>query len=147
MMKSLRKMSISQRLWLILIVALLTLVALGVMMLQQIHGDLYQAKAQKTQHVVQTAAGVLDYYQGLEAAGTLTRQQAQQQALQTIRGLRYNQNDYFWINDLTPVMIMHPANPKLDGQNLASIKDPDGFEVFNEMVTLAKAKGLSLIHI
>ncbi len=145
MMKSLRKMSISQRLWLILIVALLTLVTLGVMMLQQIHGDLYQAKAQKTQHVVQTAAGVLDYYQGLEAAGSLTRQQAQQQALQTIRGLRYNQNDYFWINDLTPVMIMHPANPKLDGQNLASIKDPDGFEVFNQMVTLAKAKGAGMV--
>ncbi|MBC2658621.1 methyl-accepting chemotaxis protein [Pseudomonas sp. MSSRFD41] len=144
-MKSLRKMSISQRLWLILIVALLTLVTLGVMMLQQIHGDLYQAKAQKTQHVVQTAAGVLDYYQGLEAAGSLTRQQAQQQALQTIRGLRYNQNDYFWINDLTPVMIMHPANPKLDGQNLASIKDPDGFEVFNQMVTLAKAKGAGMV--
>ena len=66
MMNSLRKMSISQRLWLILIVAVLTLVTLGVMMLKQIHGDLYLAKAQKTQHVVQTAAGVLNYYQGLE---------------------------------------------------------------------------------
>ncbi|MFP3547912.1 hypothetical protein SB748_31520, partial [Rhizobium sp. SIMBA_035] len=72
MMNSLRKMSISQRLWLILIVAVLTLVTLGVMMLKQIHGDLYLAKAQKTQHVVQTAAGVLNYYQGLEAAGSLT---------------------------------------------------------------------------
>ena len=145
MMNSLRKMSISQRLWLILIVAVLTLVTLGVMMLKQIHGDLYLAKAQKTQHVVQTAAGVLNYYQGLEAAGSLTREQAQKQALQVIRGLRYNQNDYFWINDLTPVMIMHPANPKLDGQNLAAVKDPDGFEVFNEMVTLAKAKGGGMV--
>ncbi|NTZ69723.1 methyl-accepting chemotaxis protein [Pseudomonas protegens] len=144
-MNSLRKMSISQRLWLILIVAVLTLVTLGVMMLKQIHGDLYLAKAQKTQHVVQTAAGVLNYYQGLEAAGSLTREQAQKQALQVIRGLRYNQNDYFWINDLTPVMIMHPANPKLDGQNLAAVKDPDGFEVFNEMVTLAKAKGGGMV--
>ncbi|MEN5092627.1 methyl-accepting chemotaxis protein [Pseudomonas protegens] len=144
-MNSLRKMSISQRLWLILIVAVLTLVTLGVMMLKQIHGDLYQAKAQKTQHVVQTAAGVLNYYQGLEAAGSLSREQAQKQALQVIRGLRYNQNDYFWINDLTPVMIMHPANPKLDGQNLAAVKDPDGFEVFNEMVALAKSKGAGMV--
>ena len=145
MMNSLRKMSISQRLWLILIVAVLTLVTLGVMMLKQIHGDLYQAKAQKTQHVVQTAAGVLTYYQGLEAAGSMSREQAQKQALQVIRGLRYNQNDYFWINDLTPVMIMHPANPKLDGQNLAAVKDPDGFEVFNEMVALAKSKGAGMV--
>jgi methyl-accepting chemotaxis protein len=41
--------------------------------------------------VVQTAAGVLAYYQGLEAAGTLSREAAQQQALQVVRALRYDQ--------------------------------------------------------
>ncbi|MCP1518572.1 methyl-accepting chemotaxis protein [Pseudomonas sp. MM213] len=140
-MNSLRNMSISRRLWLILIVAVMMLLTLGVLMLKQIHEDLYHAKAQKTQHVVQTASGILTYYHGLETAGTLTREAAQKQALTAVRGLRYDQNDYFWINDLTPVMIMHPANPKLDGQNLSAIRDPDGFAVFNEMVALAKAKG------
>ena len=140
-MNSLRNMSISRRLWLILIVAVMMLLTLGVLMLKQIHEDLYHAKAQKTQHVVQTASGILTYYHGLETAGTLTREAAQKQALTAVRGLRYDQNDYFWINDLTPVMIMHPANPKLDGQNLSAIRDPDGFALFNEMVALAKAKG------
>ncbi|MDP0919836.1 hypothetical protein Q6272_32865, partial [Klebsiella pneumoniae] len=56
-MNSLRSMSISRRLWLILIVAVLMLLALGLLMLKQIHGDLYQAKRQQTQHVVQTASG------------------------------------------------------------------------------------------
>jgi len=140
-MNSLRNMSISRRLWLILIVAVMMLLTLGMLMLKQIHEDLYHAKAQKTQHVVQTASGILTYYHGLETAGTLTREAAQKQALTAVRGLRYDQNDYFWINDLTPVMIMHPANPKLDGQNLSAIRDPDGFALFNEMVALAKAKG------
>ena len=140
-MKTLRSMSISRRLWLILLVAVAMLVVLGLLLLRQLHGDLYQAKAEKTRHVVQTAAGVLAYYQGLEAAGSLTREAAQQQALQVVRGLRYDQNDYFWINDLQPKMIMHPANPKLDGQDLSAIRDPDGFAVFNEMVTLARSQG------
>ncbi|QVM89150.1 methyl-accepting chemotaxis protein [Pseudomonas entomophila] len=140
-MKTLRSMSISRRLWLILLVAVAMLVVLGLLMLRQIHGDLYQAKAEKTRHVVQTAAGVLAYYQGLEAAGTLSREAAQQQALTVVRGLRYDQNDYFWINDLTPRMVMHPANPKLDGQDLSAIRDPDGFAVFNEMVALARSQG------
>ncbi|MEF9897453.1 MAG: methyl-accepting chemotaxis protein [Pseudomonas sp.] len=144
-MKTLRNMSISRRLWLILVVAVVMLLTLGLLMLRQIHGDLYQAKAQKTQHVVETAAGILSYYQGLEAAGTLSREAAQQQALNTVRGLRYDQNDYFWINDLGPKMIMHPANPKLDGQDLSGIRDPDGFALFNEMVTLAKAQGAGII--
>ncbi|WP_409319262.1 methyl-accepting chemotaxis protein [Pseudomonas sp. KCJK9016] len=144
-MNSLRSVSISRRLWLILIVAVVMLLTLGLLMLKQIHDDLYHAKAQKTQHVVQTASGVLTYYQGLEAAGTLTRDAAQKQALTAIRGLRYDQNDYFWINDLTPVMVMHPTNPKLEGQNLSAIRDPDGFAVFNEMVAIAKTKGAGMV--
>ena len=47
-MNSLRNMSISRRLWLILIVAVLMLMALGLLMLKQIHDDLYQAKRQQT---------------------------------------------------------------------------------------------------
>ena len=144
-MNSLRSVSISRRLWLILIVAVVMLLTLGVLMLKQIHEDLYQAKAQKTQHVVQTASGILTYYHGLETAGTLTRDAAQKQALTAVRGLRYDQNDYFWINDLTPVMIMHPTNPKLEGQNLSTIRDPDGFALFNEMVAIAKAKGAGMV--
>nr|WP_311969743.1 methyl-accepting chemotaxis protein [Pseudomonas baltica] len=143
---NMRSLSISRRLWLILVVAVLMLVVMSGAMLKQIHDDLYDAKALKTMHVVQTANGVLEYFQGLEKAGTLTREQAQQQAIEAIRALRYNQTDYFWINDLRPVMIMHPTSPKLVGQDLSGIKDPDGFQVFNEMVTVAKTKGAGMIN-
>ncbi|QXI18305.1 methyl-accepting chemotaxis protein [Pseudomonas hamedanensis] len=145
-MNSLRSVSISRRLWLILIVAVVMLLTLGVLMLKQIHEDLYHAKAQKTEHVVQTASGLLTYYHGLQTAGTLSKEAAQTQALTAIRGLRYDQSDYFWINDLTPVMVMHPTNPKLEGQNLSAIRDPDGFAVFNEMVAIAKAKGAGMVN-
>ncbi|WP_248745896.1 methyl-accepting chemotaxis protein [Pseudomonas sp. MWU12-2037] len=145
-MNSLRNVSISRRLWLILIVAMAMLLTLGLLMLQQIHDDLYQGKAQKTQHVVQVAGGILNYYHDLETAGTLSREAAQKQAMNVIRGLRYNQTDYFWINDQRPVMIMHPANPKLEGQDLSGVKDPDGYALFNEMVTLTKAKGAGMIN-
>ena len=140
-MNTLRTLSISQRLWLILIVAITMLLALGLLMLKQIHDDLNEGKAQKTRHVVQAASGVLDYYHGLETAGSLSRDAAQQQALQVISKMRYDQGDYFWINDLRPFMVMHPTNPKLDGKDLSAIKDPDGVAIFNEMVTLAKTQG------
>jgi len=60
--------------------------------------------------------------------------------------LRYDHDDYFWINDLRPFMIMHPTNPKLDGKDLSTIKDPDGFAIFNEMAALAKAKGAGMLN-
>jgi methyl-accepting chemotaxis protein len=141
-----RSLSISRRLWLILIVSVLMLFILAAAMLKQVHTDLYAAKAEKTMHVVQSASGILAYYHGLETAGTLSREAAQKQALDTIRGLRYNKDDYYWINDMRPVMIMHPMNAKLNGQDLSAIKDPDGFAVFNEMVDVAKAKGAGMIQ-
>ncbi|KOP53679.1 chemotaxis protein [Pseudomonas coronafaciens pv. porri] len=145
-MMNMRSVSISRRLWLILVVSVLMFLILAATLLKQTHDDLYRAKAEKTMHVVQTASGILGYYQGLEAAGSLTREAAQQQALKQIKGLRYSQSDYFWINDLQPVMIMHPTNPKLDGQNLSAIRDPDGFAVFNEMVTLVKSQGAGMVN-
>ena len=144
-MNTLRRLSISRRLWLILLVAMAMLLALGLLMLKQIHEDLYQGKVQNTQHVVQTASGILNHYHGLETAGTLSREAAQQQALAVVRQLRYDHDDYFWINDLRPYMVMHPTNPKLDGKNLSAIKDPDGFALFNEMATLAKTKGAGMV--
>ena len=140
-MNTLRRLSISQRLWLILVVSMTMLLALGLLMLNQIHDDLYEGKAQKTQHVVQAASGILNYYHGLETAGTLSREAAQQQALSVVSQLRYDDDDYFWINDLRPYMVMHPTNAKLDGKDLSAIKDPDGFAIFNEMANIAKAKG------
>ena len=144
-MNTLRGLSISRRLWLILIVAMAMLLALGLLMLKQIHDDLYEGKAQKTQHVVQAVSGVLSYYQGLETAGSLSREAAQQQALSVISKLRYDNDDYFWINDLRPYMVMHPTNPKLDGKDLSAIKDPDGFGIFNEMANLAKTRGAGMV--
>ncbi len=144
-MNSLRSISISRRLWLILLLAVLMLLSLGLLMLSQIHADLYQAKAEKTRHVVQTAKGVLDYYHGLETAGTLDRASAQKQALSTIHALRYGQDDYFWVNDLKPVMLMHPTNPRLDGKDLSTIKDPDGFALFSAMAAIAREKGAGTV--
>ncbi|MDG9759797.1 methyl-accepting chemotaxis protein [Pseudomonas sediminis] len=140
-MNHLRSLSISRRLWLILALALLTLILQGAYMLRQIHSDLYLAKSEKTEHVVQSVAGILKYFHDLESAGSLDREQAQKQAMEVIRGLRYAGQEYFWINDQTPVMVMHPTNPKLEGQNLSSFKDPDGKALFNEMVAITRSQG------
>ena len=139
-MNSLRNLPISRRLWIILLSAIVMLLALTGLMLKQNLDELYQAKALKTRHVVESAMGVLRYFQAQESSG-LSREDAQKQAMEVIRGLRYEQNDYYWINDMTPTMVMHPTNPKLEGQNLSSLKDPDGKFLFNEMVEIAKNKG------
>jgi methyl-accepting chemotaxis protein len=145
-MNSLRSLPINRRLWLILVMAIAMLVIQGALLLKQIHADLYAAKAEKTEHVVQSAAGILKHYHSRESAGELSREEAQKQALAVIKELRYDGQEYFWINDQTPMMIMHPTNPKLDGQNISDYKDPDGKALFNDMVQITKEQGAGQVN-
>ena len=144
-MNLLRKFPISKRLWLIPVVAILMLFILGMLMIQQVRSDLYKGKQEMTRHVVETAAGIFDHYRQLETSGTMSTAEAQQAAIKQIRALRYDGQDYFWINDLGPVMIMHPMQPKLEGQNLSQVKDPTGKALFNEMVAVARSNGAGAV--
>jgi methyl-accepting chemotaxis protein len=140
-MALLRNLPITQRLWLLAGASILMLALLGVSMLYQLDSELHQGKEEKTRHVVQAAFGVLEHFHRLETSGELPREEAQRQAAETIRGLRYAESEYFWINDMHPTMVMHPINAKLNGQDLSGLKDPDGKFLFNDMVSLAGQQG------
>ncbi len=61
----------------------------------------------------------------------------QAEALKTISEIRYSGNGYFWINDSSPKMIMHPIQPELNGSDLSLYKDSEGTFLFNEFVKVA----------
>ncbi len=51
--------------------------------------------------------------------GKLPEEDAKKNAMESIKSLRYEGSEYFWINDSTlpyPTMIMHPIKPELDGK-------------------------------
>jgi methyl-accepting chemotaxis protein len=144
-MNLLRNFPISKRLWLIPLLAVAMLFVLGLLMIQQVRTDLYKGKEVMTQNIVETARGVLTYYQQLEASGSMTTAEAQKAAMEQVRLIRYGQNDYFWINDMQPVMVMHPMKPELEGQDLSKVKDPNGKALFSEMVKVAQLKGAGLV--
>jgi methyl-accepting chemotaxis protein len=93
---------------------------------------LLSEKRLKTRHLVEAAHSVLAHYYGLQKSGALTEEAAKAQAIQAIKAMRYEQNEYFWLNDFTtpvPKMIMHPTVPALDGKVL----DADKFNCATSM--------------
>ncbi len=84
----------------------------------------------------QTAWSLLAAYQAKEEAGEISRRDAQTLAIKTLRALRYGpeSKDYFWINDLQPILIMHPYRPDLEGQDVSDFTDPNGKRLFAEVV-------------
>ncbi|MEJ5349366.1 MAG: cache domain-containing protein [Desulfosoma sp.] len=98
-----------------------------------------------TRHVVEVAYSLLEKSAKMAQEGGLTEEAAKRQVLDQIRALRYRENDYFWINDLKPVMVMHPFKPELNGKDLADFKDPNGKHLFVEFVKVCKEKGAGFV--
>jgi len=77
----------------------------------------------------------------IDSRSDLTANQKKQSALNIIKDMRYNDNDYIWINDMHPTMVMHPIKPALNGKDLSDFKDPNGKHLFNEFVNVCREKG------
>jgi len=99
----------------------------------------------KTRHVVETATSTVEYFHGLYESGELSEEEAKLKAMSAIKSMRYEKNDYFWINDMGPVMVMHPFKSELDGQDLSGFKDPNGKHLFVEMVNTVRKQGAGFV--
>ncbi len=106
----------------------------------------YDAKYLKTRQLVEAAFSVIADYGNRVEAGELSLSEAQGKAIEQIRAMRYGDNDYFWINDLEPRMIMHPITTDLNGKSLIDYKDPTGKALFVEMVNVCRQKAEGFVN-
>jgi len=140
-MNFLRKYSIQQRLAMLVALIVIGIIALDAFSLSGEYKSLFSQKKETTKELVDSTYTIVEYYYALEQKGELSQEQAQTQALAVIANLRYDTKNYFWVNDFTPNMVMHPIKPKLNGKNVAGVKDPDGTPLFINMVNIVKSKG------
>jgi len=92
-------------------------------------------------HLVETAHSVVESYAKEAAAGSMTEAAAREAALKRLEALRYEKNEYFWVNDMAPVLLMHPFSKQLVGKDVSTNADPTGKRLFVEMVQVVRAQG------
>ena len=100
----------------------------------------------KLQELVDLPLSEINRQYNLAQDGEITESQAKLNALSSIEAFRYDEVEYFWINDLDGTMLMHPINTALNDTNVLGIQDPDGKYLFQEMVDLAKAAGAGEVN-
>lgn len=93
-MDLLRRIRISQRIWLILVVALISLLVLTFISLDHLRKEVHAAQITKATHLTETAHSLLASFHARELSGELTAGQARELALETLRALRYDGNEY-----------------------------------------------------
>jgi methyl-accepting chemotaxis protein len=101
--------------------------------------SMYEDRRVMVQDSVDVATKVIDYYVTRAEKKEMSVEDAQKQALSEIAHLRYAGNEYFWINDLHPTMLMHPIKPELNGKDLSEMKDPNGFKLFVEFAKIGQS--------
>jgi methyl-accepting chemotaxis protein len=123
----------------------LGMLLLAYISLTMLHSNLLDDRKMKTQQLVEAAHSLLTHYQSETTAGRLTEPQAKQAAINAIKQIRYGENDYFWLNDMQPRMVMHPFKPQLDGQDLSGVADPNGKRLFVEFVRTVRNGGAGFV--
>ncbi|MCH9813859.1 MAG: cache domain-containing protein [Epsilonproteobacteria bacterium] len=69
------------------------------------------------------------------------------QALASLKHMNYGKNGYFWVQDTSSKMVMHPIKSDLNGKDLSGIKDSRGKNHFIEMTqTATKQKEGGLVR-
>jgi methyl-accepting chemotaxis protein len=125
MFRFLDNLSIRDKIWLMVALFLGAIIVGSVMDVMEIRHILQSEKQLKTRHLVETAYSVLARYHDLQRSGALSESSARAEAIATIKAMRYEDKEYFWINDRGkpyPTMIMHPTVPALDGKVLDAEK-------------------------
>ncbi|HEX3046354.1 MAG TPA: methyl-accepting chemotaxis protein [Bacillota bacterium] len=99
----------------------------------------------KSKDMVEAVYTILDFYNQQVENKVMTLPEAQEKAKAEIKNIRF-EDDFFWITDLKPRMIMHGSDESLDGKDLTDYKDPAGKKLFVEMANICKSKGAGVVH-
>ena len=140
-MFQLSNLPVARRLGLLLASAIIGLILLLAYVIVSEQRLLMSERQASVRQNVEIAHGLLVHYHDQAVKGRISDDEARQRALEAIKALRYGGNEYFWINDMQPRMVMHPIKPELEGRDLSENKDPTGKRLFMAMVDVVKAGG------
>lgn len=141
MVKLLRNMRISYRLFLLLALAAAGTLILSMVSLNSYYDRLVIDKEDQLKNLVLSAQSLVEGYQKEAASGLLTQKQAKAHAISALNKMRYNGKDYFFVFDSSLKMIEHPIKPALNGKPVGQIKDTNGKLLFVEMLNTVKKSG------
>ncbi len=134
MIDLLRRISVHAKLRLLTLLPLVILILVSGFSIWRSYTDSLLDRQAATRQTVEAMSAITNWAYSLETSGEVPRAKAQQMALAALKQARYSGDEYFWVNDMSHKMVMHPMTPELDGKDLTGMKDPDGIALFVKFV-------------
>lgn len=139
------KLKISTRMHAMTALTFVGLLVLCVAALFQLKQSMLEDRMEKIRNLVEFAHSQFTFYDEQAKAGKISLNEAQTLAKQSLSKARYNEKEYFWINDLFPRVVMHPIKPEMEGQDQTGNKDSTGKALYVEFVKVVKAEGAGYV--
>ncbi|TKF14772.1 methyl-accepting chemotaxis protein [Enterovibrio norvegicus] len=143
---AIRNIKIRSRLFTLVTVTLLAMLLPIYLFATSNYQNLMSFKRGETQVLVNSGHSLINHYYERYLRGELSEPEAKQDALNAISSLRYDNGNYFWINDSTPKMVLHPIKPNLNGKDLSNFKDKADKKLFVEMANVAQRSGEGFVN-
>ncbi len=107
--------------------------------------DIYAGRQDELRTVVEVATKVVQQQYDEFKKGTISEAEAQQRAKASIRAMRYNANDYFFVQDNNVVTIVHGVRPDQEGADTSKKQDPTGKYFSAEMHKVGREQGQGFV--
>ncbi|MTI42146.1 methyl-accepting chemotaxis protein [Roseibium hamelinense] len=75
----------------------------------------FEGRRMGLEHMIEGVTNTVASYHERSRAGEFSEERAQELAKEAVRGMRYDNGNYIFINDGGDAVIMHPARPDLEG--------------------------------
>ncbi|MCP4344220.1 MAG: chemotaxis protein [Desulfobacterales bacterium] len=141
------KIRLSTRIYLACVTIIVCFIVVLTGIFLKFRNEVYESRKLKTRNLVESVYGIIEYHAKQSDAGAMTLEEAQNRTKEIIRSLRYEKNEYFWINDTRPFMLMHPIKTKeLEGEDVSDLTDEKGKKLIMEMVDICKKQGAGFVR-
>ena len=138
------RMSVSFRIYSIIALSFCGFIGLAVVQVNTLAASLKEQRQRELSHLGQLAVDIAQEEYDAARRESSSEEKARANAAARIGAMRYGNGDYFWINNLSQ-MIMHPIKPELNGKDVKGIKDPSGRPIFFEAAELVKQQGSGFV--
>ena len=139
------RMTVGRKIYALICLSFVGLLGVAFLDSRELASSLNQQKQIELQHLGELALGIVKEEHAAVQKGGVTDAEAQKRAMARVAALRYGNNDYYWINDMHPRMVMHPIKPEMNGSDLSSYKDPNGKPLFVDFVSTVKKDGSGFV--
>ncbi len=108
--------------------------------------DIYAGREDELRTVIEVATKVAQQQYDEFKKGTISEAEAQQRAKASIRAMRYNANDYFFIQDKNVFLVVHGVRPELEGTDQSKQKTASGDYFSLNMNKVAAEQGQGFVN-